>query len=233
MSHEWGRVVTAGRWQRAVPVWFMSGIVIAIVSGIAVWLVRQTLVWTPLQQFYLSAYARGAVASSLAIRTSRYRVLLMENRRGSRLAIDDEVVLISSPAGETNFALSELARLAGSGRLVWRDLVVDHACLRSDLQVWIYRGETLADLARPSLIAMFVVVIVGHRTNILNPDFTELGTGYATDRKGRPYYVQVFARPHSPVRSQPRRGSRPGRGYRSRMALTQSTTTATRVPSPE
>ena len=37
----------------------------------------------------------------------------------------------------------------------------------------------------------------GHRTNILNPDFTEIGAGYAIDRTRRPYYVQVFARPLS------------------------------------
>ena len=37
----------------------------------------------------------------------------------------------------------------------------------------------------------------GHRTNILNPDFTEMGAGYAIDREGRPYYVQVFAGPLS------------------------------------
>jgi uncharacterized protein YkwD len=37
----------------------------------------------------------------------------------------------------------------------------------------------------------------GHRTNILNPDFTEMGAGYAIDRARRPYYVQVFARPLS------------------------------------
>ena len=37
----------------------------------------------------------------------------------------------------------------------------------------------------------------GHRTNILNPDFTEMGAGYAMDRARRPYYVQVFARPLS------------------------------------
>lgn len=35
----------------------------------------------------------------------------------------------------------------------------------------------------------------GHRKNMLSPDFTELGAGYATDRKGRPYYVQVFGKP--------------------------------------
>ena len=37
----------------------------------------------------------------------------------------------------------------------------------------------------------------GHRTNILNQDFSEMGAGYATDRGGRPYYVQVFAGPSS------------------------------------
>ena len=37
----------------------------------------------------------------------------------------------------------------------------------------------------------------GHRTNILKPDFTEMGAGYAIDAAGRPYYVQVFAGPLS------------------------------------
>lgn len=161
MSYEWGRASEAGKWQRAVPLWFMSVVVIAVAGSIAVWLVRQTFVWTPLQQFYLSAYARGAVASSLGIRTGRYRVLLMETRRGSRLAIDEEVVPITLDTGETTFALSELARQAGSGRLVWRDLAYDHARFHAQLQVWIYANQTLMELARPSLVAMFVVLIGG------------------------------------------------------------------------
>jgi uncharacterized protein YkwD len=37
----------------------------------------------------------------------------------------------------------------------------------------------------------------GHRANILNANFTEMGAGYAVDRSGRPYYVQVFGRPQS------------------------------------
>jgi type IV secretory pathway TraG/TraD family ATPase VirD4 len=139
----------------------MSVILLALASGIGFWWVRQTFVWTPLQQFYLSAYARSALASSLAIRTGRYRLLLMENRRRSRLAIDEEVVPISTPTGETNFALSELARQAGSGRLVWRDLVVNHDRLHTDLKVWIYRDQTLMDLARPSLITVVLVLIAG------------------------------------------------------------------------
>jgi type IV secretory pathway TraG/TraD family ATPase VirD4 len=161
VNYEWGRAPEAGKWQRAVPLWFMSVILLALASGIGVWWIRQTFICTPLQQFYLSAYARSALASSLAIRTGRYRLLLMENRRGSRLAIDEEVVPLSSPTGETTFALSELARQAGSGRLVWRDLVVNHARLHADLQVWIYANQTLMDLARPSLITAFVVFIGG------------------------------------------------------------------------
>ena len=37
----------------------------------------------------------------------------------------------------------------------------------------------------------------GHRANILNSTFTDMGVGYAVDRSGRPYYVQVFATPLS------------------------------------
>jgi type IV secretory pathway TraG/TraD family ATPase VirD4 len=160
-EYEWGRAPEAGKWQRAVPVWFMSVMLLAFAGGIGVWCVRQTFVWTPLQRFYLSAYARSALASALAIRTGRYRLLLMENRRGSRLAIDDEVVPLSTSTGETTFALSDLTRRAGSGRLVWRELVVHHARLRADLQVWIYENQSLTDLARPSLIAALIVVIGG------------------------------------------------------------------------
>jgi len=160
MSYEWGRAPEAGRWQRAVPVWLMSVLLVGVASGGGMWWVRQTFFWTPLQQFYLSAYVRSALASSLALRTGRYRLLLMENRRGTRLAIDDEVIPISTSTGEATFTLSELARQARSGRLVWRDSVVDHARLHTDLEVWIYGNQSLTDLARPSLFTALVVVIL-------------------------------------------------------------------------
>lgn len=37
----------------------------------------------------------------------------------------------------------------------------------------------------------------GHRANILRTTVTEIGVGHARDRKGRIYWVQVFARPAS------------------------------------
>ena len=36
-----------------------------------------------------------------------------------------------------------------------------------------------------------------HRSNILSGTYTELGVGFSVDRKGQPYYVQVFGRPMS------------------------------------
>ena len=35
----------------------------------------------------------------------------------------------------------------------------------------------------------------GHRANMLNASYTELGIGYALDEHGRPYFVQLFGRP--------------------------------------
>jgi uncharacterized protein YkwD len=35
----------------------------------------------------------------------------------------------------------------------------------------------------------------GHKQNLLNPNFTEIGVGVAFNAKGQPYYDQVFARP--------------------------------------
>jgi uncharacterized protein YkwD len=35
----------------------------------------------------------------------------------------------------------------------------------------------------------------GHRANILNSTFSDIGTAYVVDATGRPYYVQVFGSP--------------------------------------
>ena len=63
---------------------------------------------------------------------------------------------------------------------------------------WQTYGENLA-LGQPSPAAAVRdwMHSRGHRRNIVSPDFTELGVGYARDRAGHPYYVQVFASPWS------------------------------------
>lgn len=63
---------------------------------------------------------------------------------------------------------------------------------------WSSYGENLAFGQRnPSDAMQSWMGSSGHRANILNSGFTEVGIGYATDSSGRPYYAQVFARPAS------------------------------------
>ena len=61
---------------------------------------------------------------------------------------------------------------------------------------WESYGENLAlGQASPAEAVRSWMHSPVHRRNIVHPDFTELGVGYAIDRAGRPYYVQVFATP--------------------------------------
>jgi uncharacterized protein YkwD len=61
---------------------------------------------------------------------------------------------------------------------------------------WQSAGENIAAGYATAALAMSGWMdSPGHRENILNTNFTELGTGYAIDATGQPYYVQLFGRP--------------------------------------
>jgi uncharacterized protein YkwD len=61
---------------------------------------------------------------------------------------------------------------------------------------WEAYGENVAMGQRSSTeVVSAWMHSAGHRANILNPRYTELGVGYAIDSAGHPYYAQVFARP--------------------------------------
>lgn len=61
---------------------------------------------------------------------------------------------------------------------------------------WSAFGENVA-LNQPSSAAATSAWMKspGHRKNLLSPEYIEIGTGFAVDAAGRPYYVQVFGRP--------------------------------------
>jgi uncharacterized protein YkwD len=58
-------------------------------------------------------------------------------------------------------------------------------------------GENLAqgEEATPEEIVDGWLKSKGHRENLLNPDFTEIGLGAAKSAKGETYYTQVFGKP--------------------------------------
>lgn len=58
-------------------------------------------------------------------------------------------------------------------------------------------GENLAQAegATPEEIMDGWLKSKGHRENLLNPNFTEIGLGVAKNAKGETYYTQVFGKP--------------------------------------
>ncbi len=75
----------------------------------------------------------------------------------------------------------------------------DGSTMRSRIDATQYSWSTIGEnvaLGQPSAAAVMTAWMSspGHRQNILNPAFTELGIGYATGA-GRPYWTQAFARP--------------------------------------
>jgi uncharacterized protein YkwD len=44
-------------------------------------------------------------------------------------------------------------------------------------------------------IATWMSSTAGHKENMLNKDYTEIGIGIAADKDGQRYWTQVFAKP--------------------------------------
>lgn len=57
-------------------------------------------------------------------------------------------------------------------------------------------GENIAyNYPDPEGVMQGWMLSSGHRANILNPDYTEMGAAVAFNAQGRPYFAQVFGRP--------------------------------------
>src|SRR3989441_3542908 len=161
MSQEWGRSDAAGTWPRPKPVWTLGLLVVAIVSGAAIGAYRYSTAWTSLQRLFLSPYLRSEFASALAFKTGRYRLLQVIDRKGNRLPLDEEVQPLTTATDETAFGLSDLGVQAGDLRLAWQERSYDHARLHAALRDWIYRDQTLTDLATPALWGSLAVFAIG------------------------------------------------------------------------
>jgi hypothetical protein len=161
MSHHWGRTDAAGIWPNRKPLWTLGLLLVAIASGILVGGYRYRITWTPLQRLYLSAYLRSELAPILAAR-GRYQLLEVADRTnpGGRLALDEEVTPFTENE-EAMFALSAAGRAAGDHRLAWQQVAYNHAALHHLLGEWIYRNQTVTDLAAPPVWTALAVFGVG------------------------------------------------------------------------
>ena len=162
MTQSWGRTDAAGTWPHPKPAWAIATLLVALLSVVAIGAYRYAAIWTPLQRVYLSTYLRSAAMSGLGFTAGgHYRLLQVVDRKGMRLALDDEVQPMTSTSGASTFALTDAARALGDRRLVWQDGSYQHAQLRTFLGHWIYRDQTLMDLVMPAVWGGVGVCLAG------------------------------------------------------------------------
>ena len=162
MSQEWGRKEDAGEWPKSRHAWAIRTLLSAIVAVALICAYRYIYVLTPLQHFYLPTYIRCGLRSVINLsRTDRYLMLNVADGKGTRLALDEEVVPVTTANGEKTFALSDEAVKAGDQRLVFQRVRYDNAKLHEFLGHWIYRDQTFIDFLLPALWGGLGVLCLG------------------------------------------------------------------------
>ena len=162
MRQNWGRNQYAGEWPNPKAAWAIATLFLAVLSVAATCAYRYAYVLTPLQRFYLKAYIRSGLRAEINLsKTDRYVLLNVVNRKGSRLALDEEVMPVTTANGETTFALTDEAVRVGDRRLLFQQGQYDNARLHAFLGHWIYRDQTFIDFLRPGLWGGLGVFFVG------------------------------------------------------------------------
>ncbi|HEV2222222.1 MAG TPA: type IV secretion system DNA-binding domain-containing protein [Candidatus Acidoferrales bacterium] len=160
MSQKWGRNQYAGEWPNPKPAWKMAALLLAVVSVATICAYRYVYVLTPLQKLYLTTYIRSGLRAEIGFKTGRYVLLNVLDKKGNRLALEEEVMPVKTATGENTFALTEAAVRLGDRRLVWQQGQYSNAGLHAFLGRWIYRDQTLLDFSTPALFGGLGVFLV-------------------------------------------------------------------------
>jgi type IV secretory pathway TraG/TraD family ATPase VirD4 len=159
MRTEWGRDERTD-WPSTKPVYTIVLLICSVLAGVGVGCSRYLWVWTPLQRHYFLTYVGTEIAGAVR-QNGRYTLLELVARKGSRLALDSEVVPAVTDSGQKTFSLTDDAAEQGALRLEWQRDLYDNSKLHAFLRYWIYQDQTLFDLARPALWAMSLMFLVG------------------------------------------------------------------------
>src|SRR3989454_4892816 len=160
MKQKWGRPDDAGDFPSDKAVWTIGAFCVALLSVFAIAGYRYMRVWRPLQRHYLLTYAGTPVAGAFRI-DAPYTLLMVVTRKGTRMALDNEVEPFVTEKGESTFTLTEEAIKVGDLKLEWQRARYDNVKLHEFLGHWIYQGQTLTDLAKPALWGGLGVLLVG------------------------------------------------------------------------
>ena len=159
MRMEWGRA--RSRVGPSIqPVYTYVLVLLSILVTLGTQGFRYKQVWTPLERHYFGAYSASQIAGVVRDNGS-YTLLQVVTRKGSRLALDSDVVPVVAESGENTFALTDEALKHGAMRLEFHRNYCNNSELHAYLGNWIYQNQTLMDLIRPALWAGLVLFFAG------------------------------------------------------------------------
>lgn len=159
---------------------------IALVAAVGAGLLPMTIVPAAIAQRPAVTVAQADVTTAQEV----LRLVNIERRRVNAppLVLNDKLTAAAQRHAQ-DMATSRRMSHTGS----------DGSTMRSRIDATQYNWSTIGENVAMGQTTAAAVMAAwmsspGHRQNILNPAFTELGVGYATGAN-RPYWAQVFARP--------------------------------------
>jgi hypothetical protein len=159
MRMAWDREKSAGGFS-IQPVYTYVLVLLSIVATLVAQGFRYERVWTPLERHYFGAYSASQIAG--VVRDNGwYTLLQVVTRKGSRFALDSDVVPVVAESGENTFALTKEALKHGAIRLELHRRYCNNSEMHAYLGNWIYQNQDFMDLVRPALWAGFVLFFAG------------------------------------------------------------------------
>ncbi len=159
MRMEWGRAKSTGG-PSIQPVYTYALVTLSLMATLGIQGFRCMRVWTPLERYYLPAYL-GSQLAGVVRGNGSYTLLQVVTRKGSRVALNSDVVPALSNSGENTLALTEEAVKHGALRLEFHRAHYNNAAMHAYLGNLIYQNQTLMDLVRPALWGGLVLFFAG------------------------------------------------------------------------
>jgi hypothetical protein len=159
MRTKWDRAKSTGGLS-IQPVYTYTLVLISCIASLGIQGFRYKRVWTPLQRHYLPGYL-GSQIVGVVHDNGWYTLLQVVTRKGSRLALDSDVLPTVTESGQNSFALTQEAMKHGALRLESHRGHYNNAEMHAFLGSLIYHNQAPTDLFRPALWAGLVLFFAG------------------------------------------------------------------------
>lgn len=152
---EAARPAHAGQWMPTRPMGTIAAVVSALVVMIAAAILLVQFSWSPLQRFYLSAYAKATIGQAIGLPAKPYAQILMTGKHDpirQYFAAAGDIEVLESAGDGWAVELSETAKQDGMTRAFAQVSRVPQDRMRALLARNIYHEQGLLRLVRVPLV---------------------------------------------------------------------------------